>query len=81
MQSNDFGDMLFRMELTYSEIGDIFEIKYIAATSNGYTLPPGIYEISDLKLMLTPLFLDDVKVSMTIDVIRLRSNSNTNKIL
>ena len=49
---NDLEDMVFRMELTYDEIVDRLDIKYIAGSTKGYTLPPGIYEISDLNLVL-----------------------------
>ena len=72
-------DMVYRMELTYDEIMDVLEIKYTSATSIGYTLPPGIYEISDLISMINSLLPDGVKVNITIDDIRLRSNLTTNK--
>ena len=48
--------MVYRMELNYDEIVDILDRNYIAGSTNGYTIPPGIYEISDLNLMLKHLF-------------------------
>ena len=33
------------MELTYDEIVDILDVKYIAGSTIGYTIPPGICEI------------------------------------
>ena len=53
--------MVFRMELPYHENAEILDTKYIAASSTAYTLPPGIYEIRDIKLMLNYL-LPDVEV-------------------
>ena len=50
--------MIFRLELTYSEIENIIVVKYIATTSIGYTLPPGKYEISDINLILKSLLPD-----------------------
>ena len=76
------------MQLTYDEIVDILDMKYIAGSTNGYTLagstngytlPHGIYEITDNNLMLEILLPNEVKVNITIDDIRLRSNLNTNK--
>ena len=43
---NDHENIVFRMELTYSEIAGILDTKYIATSSRRYTLPTGIYEIS-----------------------------------
>ena len=71
--------MVFRMELTYSEIERIFDMTYIATSTIGYTLEPGIYEVIDDNLMLKFLFPHEVKVKTTIDDIRLRSNLTTNK--
>ena len=48
------------------------------ASTTGYRLSPGIYEISDIKLMLKSILPDDVKVDFTIDDIRLRSHLSTN---
>ena len=67
------------MELTYDEIVNILDKKYFAGSTVGYTLPPGIYEISDLNLMLKSLIPNEVKVNITIHDIRLRSNLTTNK--
>ena len=75
----DLEDMVFRMELTYSEIEKILDVKYIATSIIGYTLPVGIYEISDNNSMIKSLLPNNVKVNITIDDIRLKSNLTTNK--
>ena len=50
------------MELTYDEIVDILNVIFIAGSAYGYTLTFGIYEISDINLMIKSLLLDEVKV-------------------
>ena len=47
--------MVFRTEKTYDEIIDILDIKYFGASTFGYFLKPGIYEIIDLNSMLKSL--------------------------
>ena len=78
---NDVENIIYRIELTYDEMVDIFDIDYIGASTIGYTLLPGIYEISDLNLMLKSLLPNEVKTNITIDDIRLRSNLTTKKII
>ena len=67
------------MEITNSEIEYILDTKSIAALTTGYTLPPVIFGISDLKLMLKYLIPKAVEVDLTFDDIGLRSLINTNK--
>ena len=74
LEYNDLEDMVFRMGLTYSEIENILDMKYIPTLVSGYTLPLGIYEISDINSMLKSLLPNEVKVNITADDIRLRSN-------
>ena len=78
-ENNEFKDMVFRMELTYSEIDYIIDVKCIDASTTGYTLSPGIYEVSDFKLLLKSSFPNEVKMNFTIDDIKLRSDLNTSK--
>ena len=77
----DLEDMVCRLQLTYDEIRDILDVRYIAGSIIGYTLPPGKYKISDINLMLKSSLPDEVKVKITIDVIRLKSNLTTNKVI
>ena len=71
--------MIYRMELTYHEIVLIWDVKYFTGSTIEYTLPPVTHEISDINLMLMSLLLDDVKVDITVDDIRVRSFLTTNK--
>ena len=63
----DLEDLVYRMESTYDEIMDALDIKYTSATSNGYTLPSGLYETIDIFLMLKSVLPDDVEVKYKID--------------
>ena len=78
-EHNDPENMVFRTELKNPDIAELFDTKYVATTSLRYTLPRGIYGISDSNSLLKSSLPDDVKVDITIDDIRLRSNLTTNK--
>ena len=74
---NDLEDMVYRFQLTYDEIIDILDLKYIPTKRTGYSLNPGIYEVIDLNNILKYFLPDNVKVNVTIDDIRLKANSKT----
>ena len=78
---NDLEDLVYRMRLSYDEIMDILDLKYIPTKRTGYSLNPGIYEIVDLNNTLKYILTDNAKVSVTIDNIRLKSNLKTNQTL
>ena len=71
--------MVFRMELTFSEIGNILDNNYICKSYLGYTLQAGIHEITDINSMLMFLLRDDIEVNSTIDDIGLKSKLTTDK--
>ena len=74
-------DMVYRLQLSYDEIIDILDLKYIPTKRTGYSLNPGIYEVEDLNNTLKHILSDDVKVNITIDDIRLKSNLIINQTL
>ena len=78
---NDLEDLVYRMRLSYYEIMDILDLKYIPTKRTGYSLNPGIYEVIDLNNTLKHILPDNVKVSVTIDDIRLKSNLKINQTL
>ena len=78
---NDLEYLVYRMQLTYDEIIDILDFKYIHTKRTGYSLNPGIYEIDDLNNTLNYILPDNIKVSVTIDDIRLKSTLKTNQTL
>ena len=67
------------MELTYSEIENILDMKHIDASATGYTVPPGVYKVNTIHSRLKSLLHDEVKVNITTEDFRLRSNLTTNK--
>ena len=71
---NDLEDLVYRMRLSYDEIMNILDLKYITTKRTGYSLNPGIYEVVDLNNTLNHVLPDNVKVNITIDDIRLKSN-------
>ena len=69
------------MRLSYDEIMDILDLKYIPTKRTGYSLNPGFYEVVDLNNTLKYILLDNVKVNITKDDIRLKSNLKINQTL
>ena len=67
------------MQLTYDEIIDVLDIKYISTKRTGFSLDPGIYEIVDLNNTLKHILPDNVEINVTIDDIRLESNLKINQ--
>ena len=78
---NDLKDLVYRMQLTYNEIIDILELKYTPTERTGYSLNPGSYEVIDLNNTLNHILPDNVKVTIIIDDIRLKSNLKINQTL
>ena len=78
---NDLEDLVYRMRLSYYEIMDILDLRYIPTKRRGYSLNPGIYEVVDLDKTLKHILPDNVKVNITIDDIRLKSNLKINQTL
>ena len=78
---NDLEDLVYRMRLSYDEIMDILEMKYIPTERSGYSLNPGIYEVIDINNTLKHILPNNVKVNITIDGIRLKSNLKINQTL
>ena len=83
---NDLADLVYRMQLTYDEIIDVFDLKYISTERRGYSLNPGLYEVNDLNNMLKHILpesvkVNSVKVNVTIDDIRIESNLKINQTL
>ena len=74
-------DLVYRMKLTYDEIIDVLDLKYIPTKRTGYSLNPGIYETADLNNTLKHILPDNVKVGVTIDDIELKSNLKINQTL
>ena len=61
--------MVCRLQITYDEIIHKLDVKYEAGATKGYTLPPGVYEIGDINLMLKSMVPGKLEVNSTIDVL------------
>ena len=64
---NNLQDMVHRMQLTYDEIINILDFKYIPTKRIGYSINPNIYNVVDLNNTLKNILPDNVKISVTID--------------
>ena len=67
------------MRLSYDEIIDMIDLKYISTKRTGYSLNPGIYEVVELNNSLKHILPNNLKVNITIDDIRLKANLETNQ--
>ena len=74
VKHNDLEDLVYRMQLIYDEIIDKIDLKNIPTKTTSFSLNPGIYEVVDLNNTLKYILPDNVKVSVTIDDVRLKSN-------
>ena len=73
--------MVYCFELTYDEIIAVLDLKHIPTKRLGYSLNPGIYEITDINKLLEHILPDGVKVTITKDDIRLKSKLKNNQTL
>ena len=78
---NDLKDLVYRMRLSYNEIMNNLDLKYIPTKKTRYSLNPGIYEVVDLNNTLKHILPANVKVNITVDDIRLKSNLKINQTL
>ena len=70
--------MVYRTAFFNGENVNVLDIRNIAGSTNGYTLPPEKYGTSDFHLVLKSLLPNEMKASITIDVIRLKSRLTNN---
>ena len=69
------------MQLTYDDFLDILDLKHIPTKRIGFSLNPGIYEVVNLNNILKFVLSNIMKVSVTIEDIRLKSNLKFNQTL
>ena len=62
------------MQLTYYEIANILDFKYIPTKRIGYSINPNIYNVVDLNNTLKVILPDKVKISVTKDEKKYKSN-------
>ena len=81
VKHNDLEDLVYRFQLTYDGIIDKLDLKYTPTKRTGHFLNPGIYEVVDSNSTVKYILPDDVKLSVTIDDVRLKSNLKINQTL
>ena len=69
------------MEITYDEVINTLDVKYIPTKQLGYSIPPGTYEIIDINFRFKNLLPKELKVDITIDNVKLKSNLKLNQTL
>ena len=78
---NDLEDLVYRFRLTYDEIIDILDLKYIPTKRMGYSIEPNIYNVVDLNKTLTNILPDNVKIGITIDERKYKTDLKINQTL
>ena len=76
---NELEDLVYRFQLTNNEIIEILDIKDFPTKRTSHSLNPGMYEVVDLNNTFKYILPDNVKVSVTIDDVRLKSNFKKNQ--
>ena len=78
---NDLEDMVYRFRLTYDEIMDILDLKYIPTKRTGYSIEPNIYNVVDLNKTLKNILPNNVKIDITIDERKYKTDLRINQTL
>ena len=78
---NDLEDMVYRFRLTYDEIMDILDLKYISTKRMGYSIEPNIYNVVDLSKTLKNILPNNIKIDITIDERKYETDLKINKTL
>ena len=78
---NDLEDLVYRFKLTYDEIMDILDLKYIPTKRTGYSIEPNIYNVVDLNKTLKNILPTNVKIDITIDERKYKTDLKINQTL
>ena len=71
---NDLEDLVYRMRQSYDEIMDLLDSKYIPTKRMGYSIEPNKCNVVDLNNTLKNILPDNVKISVTLDEKKYKSN-------
>ena len=77
----DLEDLVYRMQLTYNEIINILDLKYIPTERVGYSIEPNKYNVVDLNKILKNILPDNVKINITIDERKYKTDLKINQTL
>ena len=81
VEYNDLEDLVYRFQLTYDEIIDVLDLKYIPTKRIGYSIEPNIYNVVDLNNILKKILPDNVKINVTIDESKYKTDLKINQTL
>ena len=77
----DLTDLVYRMQLTYDEIINILDLKYIPTKRMGYSIEPNIYNVVDLNKTLKNILPNNIKINVSIDERRYKTDLKINQLL
>ena len=78
---NDLEDLVYRMQLTYDEIINILDLKYIPTKRMGYSIEPNIYNVVDLNKTLKNILPNKIKINVSIDERKYKTDLKFNQTL
>ena len=78
---DDLEDLVYRMQLTYDEIIDILDLKYISTKRIGYSIEPNIYDVDDLNKTLKNFLPFNIYINITIDERKYKTDLKINQTL
>ena len=78
---NDLEDLVYRMRLSYDDIMDILDLKYIPTKRMGYSIEPNIYNVVYLNKTLKNILPNNVKIDITIDERKYKTDLKSNQTL
>ena len=78
---NDLEDLVYRMQLTYNEIINILDLEYTPTKRIGFSIEPNIYNVVDLNKTLKNILPDNVKINVTIDERKYKTDLKINQTL
>ena len=78
---NNLEDLVYRFRLTYDEIIDILDLKYIPTKRTGYSIEPNIYNVVDLNKTLKNILPNNVKIDINIDERKYKTDLKINQTL
>ena len=81
LEYNDLEYLVYRFQLTYDEIINILDLKYIPAKRMGYSIEPNIYNVVDLNKTLKNILPNNVKINVTIDERKYKTDLKINQTL
>ena len=64
---NDLEDLVYRLRLSYDEIINIIDLKYISTKRIGYSIEPNIFNVDDLNKTLKNILPNNLKTNVSIN--------------